>query len=184
MESGKRAGDSRGFPGRGDAGGDQAVGGAGPGGPRGGRSVRGGRDVHDEPRLRRTGEVGPGPGPVRVDPGDRHQRGERQRGHGPARRRQCPMHRRASPPRRMGCAADQVLVASTGVIGHQLPMEKVEAGLWKQALAAASPDVPMGSRPFLECDPDDRHPSQGRFSPALDRRSRRDAVLEWPRVRR
>ena len=38
---------------------------------------------------------------------------------------------------RLGCRPDQVLIASTGVIGHQLPMDKVEAGL-KQALAAAS----------------------------------------------
>jgi glutamate N-acetyltransferase/amino-acid N-acetyltransferase len=29
----------------------------------------------------------------------------------------------------LGCAAEDVLVASTGVIGHQLPMEKLEAGL-------------------------------------------------------
>ena len=35
------------------------------------------------------------------------------------------------PPRRslLGCRAEQILVASTGVIGHQLPMERVEAGL-------------------------------------------------------
>ena len=29
----------------------------------------------------------------------------------------------------LGCRAEQILVASTGVIGHQLPMPKVEAGL-------------------------------------------------------
>src|SRR4051812_26730780 len=29
----------------------------------------------------------------------------------------------------LGCRTDQVLVASTGVIGHQLPMPRVEAGL-------------------------------------------------------
>ena len=29
----------------------------------------------------------------------------------------------------VGCRADEVLVASTGIIGHQLPMEKLEAGL-------------------------------------------------------
>ncbi|AMV39787.1 bifunctional glutamate N-acetyltransferase/amino-acid acetyltransferase ArgJ [Planctomyces sp. SH-PL62] len=29
----------------------------------------------------------------------------------------------------VGCDARQVLIASTGVIGHQLPMEKIEAGL-------------------------------------------------------
>ncbi len=30
---------------------------------------------------------------------------------------------------RIGCRADDVLIASTGVIGHQLPMEKLEAGI-------------------------------------------------------
>jgi glutamate N-acetyltransferase/amino-acid N-acetyltransferase len=40
----------------------------------------------------------------------------------------------------LGCAAEAVLVASTGVIGHQLPMEKVQAGL-KAAMAVLSPDA-------------------------------------------
>jgi glutamate N-acetyltransferase/amino-acid N-acetyltransferase len=31
--------------------------------------------------------------------------------------------------RKVGCNADEVLVCSTGIIGHQLPMEKVEAGI-------------------------------------------------------
>lgn len=39
-----------------------------------------------------------------------------------------------------GCRPDQVLVASTGVIGHQLPMEKLEKGL-DDAFARLSPDV-------------------------------------------
>ncbi len=39
----------------------------------------------------------------------------------------------------LGCRADQVLVASTGVIGHQLPMDRVEGGL-REALARASAD--------------------------------------------
>jgi glutamate N-acetyltransferase / amino-acid N-acetyltransferase len=30
---------------------------------------------------------------------------------------------------RLGCRSDQVLVASTGVIGHQLPMDRIEAGV-------------------------------------------------------
>ncbi len=44
--------------------------------------------------------------------------------------------------RALGCRADQVLVASTGVIGHQLPMDRVEAGL-ADALARAT-DQPSG----------------------------------------
>jgi glutamate N-acetyltransferase/amino-acid N-acetyltransferase len=39
----------------------------------------------------------------------------------------------------LGCAAAEVLVASTGVIGVPLPMDKVEAGI-EAALAALSPD--------------------------------------------
>ncbi len=37
----------------------------------------------------------------------------------------------------LGCRAEQVLVASTGIIGHQLPMPKLEAGLG-DAVAALS----------------------------------------------
>jgi glutamate N-acetyltransferase/amino-acid N-acetyltransferase len=42
----------------------------------------------------------------------------------------------------LGCRPEQVLVASTGVIGHQLPMERLEAGLG-QAVAhlAADPEA-------------------------------------------
>jgi glutamate N-acetyltransferase/amino-acid N-acetyltransferase len=39
----------------------------------------------------------------------------------------------------LGCDPDAVLVASTGVIGHQLPMDRVQAGL-ERALAALAPD--------------------------------------------
>ncbi len=41
--------------------------------------------------------------------------------------------------RLLDCRADQVLVASTGIIGHQLPMDKLEAGL-AQAIAGLSPE--------------------------------------------
>ncbi len=41
--------------------------------------------------------------------------------------------------RLFGCRAEQVLVASTGIIGHQLPMEKLEAGL-EHAAAGLSRD--------------------------------------------
>jgi glutamate N-acetyltransferase/amino-acid N-acetyltransferase len=40
----------------------------------------------------------------------------------------------------LGCRTEQVLVASTGVIGHQLPMPRVEAGV-RAAFDAASADV-------------------------------------------
>src|SRR3954451_4157441 len=40
----------------------------------------------------------------------------------------------------LGCRAEQVLVASTGVIGHQLPMERLEDGL-DRASTLLSSDV-------------------------------------------
>ena len=39
----------------------------------------------------------------------------------------------------LGCAPDDVLVASTGVIGHRLPMDQIEAGV-REALKVASRD--------------------------------------------
>lgn len=40
----------------------------------------------------------------------------------------------------LGCRPDQVLVASTGVIGHQLPMDRVTAGV-RSALGATTADA-------------------------------------------
>ena len=40
----------------------------------------------------------------------------------------------------LSCQAEQVLVASTGIIGHQLPMERIESGL-EQAVARLQPDA-------------------------------------------
>ncbi|CAN5885687.1 bifunctional glutamate N-acetyltransferase/amino-acid acetyltransferase ArgJ [soil metagenome] len=42
---------------------------------------------------------------------------------------------------RLACQPEQILIASTGVIGHQLPMDKLEAGLdaaWNQVTEEAS----------------------------------------------
>ena len=39
----------------------------------------------------------------------------------------------------LGCGAEQILVASTGVIGHQLPMERLVTGL-EHAVALLTPD--------------------------------------------
>jgi glutamate N-acetyltransferase / amino-acid N-acetyltransferase len=44
----------------------------------------------------------------------------------------------------LGCRPEQVLVASTGIIGHQLPMEKIEAGI-----AAAVPALATSPQSFL-----------------------------------
>ena len=45
----------------------------------------------------------------------------------------------------LGCRPEQVLVASTGVIGHQLPMDRIEEGL-KRVSRQLSAD-PAASRP-------------------------------------
>jgi glutamate N-acetyltransferase/amino-acid N-acetyltransferase len=47
--------------------------------------------------------------------------------------------------RALGCPVEQVLVCSTGVIGHALPMEKVRAGI-DAALAALSAETEAGRR--------------------------------------
>ncbi len=97
------------------------------------------RHVHDEPDLCRTGEVVPRASAVRGHPSHRDQFGECQRGDRCAGVRQ---RRNERPPMRrslLGCRPEQVLVASTGVIGHQLPMDKIEAGL-DQAIPRLSPD--------------------------------------------
>jgi glutamate N-acetyltransferase/amino-acid N-acetyltransferase len=49
--------------------------------------------------------------------------------------------------RALGCDAHEVLVCSTGVIGHALPMERVRAGI-DAALAALSTD-PAAGQSFL-----------------------------------
>ena len=58
---------------------------------------------------------------------------------------------------RIGCAAGDVLVASTGVIGHQLPMDKLSAGL-QIALDGLSGDACAFSdreyRPRRHCSED------------------------------
>lgn len=54
----------------------------------------------------------------------------------------------------IGCRPEQVLVASTGVIGHQLPMERLEAGL-KSAFGQLSHDADafgLASRAILTTD--------------------------------
>jgi glutamate N-acetyltransferase / amino-acid N-acetyltransferase len=54
----------------------------------------------------------------------------------------------------LGCHPEQILVASTGVIGHQLPMDRLEAGL-AEALAQASTEASRfedASRAILTTD--------------------------------
>ena len=47
----------------------------------------------------------------------------------------------------LGCRPEQVLVASTGVIGHQLPMDRLEAGLDQGSSLSSQARVRASKRP-------------------------------------
>ncbi len=132
----------RGFRASGSQGGIEGVGIARHG--RAGRrsTVCGGRDIHDQPRLRRPGEVVPRAAARRRHPRHRDQLGQCQRRDRRARDWRTPGARRSEPPSFWVASLEQVLVASTGIIGHQLPMDKIEAGLAKAVAGlSASPEA-------------------------------------------
>lgn len=54
----------------------------------------------------------------------------------------------------LGCRPEAVLVASTGVIGHQLPMDRLEAGLERgvEALTASADGFELASKAILTTD--------------------------------
>jgi glutamate N-acetyltransferase/amino-acid N-acetyltransferase len=54
--------------------------------------------------------------------------------------------------RAVGCSADEVFVASTGVIGHPLPMDKIERGITAAANALSKDGLPDASRAILTTD--------------------------------
>ena len=93
------------------------------------RALCGGRHLHDQPRLRRPGEVVPGASPRGRHPGGRDQLGQCQCGDRRPGIGETPGAPPSVPPPFFGCEPEQVLVASTGIIGHQLPMDKIEAGI-------------------------------------------------------
>ena len=159
----------RGFRAGGREGWDQALGRAGsrPAGRR--RSVRGGGDVHHQPGVCRAGEVVSRPPSRRRHPRGGDQRRQRQRGH------RC---RRARPTSRrtaevagdlLACRPDQVLVASTGVIGRQLPMDRLEAGLARSPAELSAERRELPDR--RAGHPDHRHPPQDRLAAAQGRRA-------------
>ncbi|MBI4487038.1 MAG: bifunctional ornithine acetyltransferase/N-acetylglutamate synthase, partial [Acidobacteria bacterium] len=59
----------------------------------------------------------------------------------------------AETARIVGCPIEQVLVASTGVIGVALPMEKIRSGLPAAAMALAADQGPAAARAILTTDP-------------------------------
>ncbi len=54
--------------------------------------------------------------------------------------------------RSVGCKPDEVLVASTGVIGHPLPMEKIEAGILAAGRALRPEGLSKAARAILTTD--------------------------------
>jgi len=59
----------------------------------------------------------------------------------------------AEVARVVGCTAEQVLVASTGVIGVSLPFEKIRAGLPGALLALGADQGPLAARAIMTTDP-------------------------------
>ncbi len=54
--------------------------------------------------------------------------------------------------RAIGCKAEEVLVASTGIIGHPMPMEKVEAGIAAAGKALRADGLANAARAILTTD--------------------------------
>jgi len=59
----------------------------------------------------------------------------------------------ADVARLVGCTAEQVLVASTGVIGVSLPFDKIRAGLPAALLALGADQGPLAARAIMTTDP-------------------------------
>src|SRR6185436_5602082 len=53
----------------------------------------------------------------------------------------------------VGCPADQVLVGSTGVIGVNLPMEKLKAGIPEAFAALSASQGPQAAQAIMTTDP-------------------------------
>ena len=73
----------------------------------------------------------------------------------------------------LGCQPEQVLVASTGIIGHQLPMEKIEAGIAAAvpALSASPQSFETVASSIMTTDTRPRSSHSARRSPAGTSRS-------------
>ena len=151
------------------------------------RAARLGRAGARRPRSSRpTGAGGAGPRLARAPRAlrrrgarDRRQQRLRQRLH---RRRRACRSRATWPPRPralVGCPVEQVLVASTGVIGVALPIEKIRARPARGACAALGADQgALAARAIMTTDPFPKEAAaHGR-----DRRPRRQRSAAWPRA--
>ena len=82
----------------------------------------------------------------------------------------------------LGCLPEQVLVASTGVIGHQLPMDRLEEGLTR-AHAQLSP-APRELRNGRGRHSDNRHSPEADLATTRPPAISRTRCWEWPKGRR
>ena len=80
----------------------------------------------------------------------------------------------------LGCRPEQVLVASTGIIGHQLPMDRIEAG-HRTGNRRACGQAPNAFQTAAACHHDDRHPPQDRLAAPDHRRQDDHAAGASPR---
>ena len=63
------------------------------------------------------------------------------------------LRRTAETARLVGCPVEQVLVASTGVIGVSLPFEKIRSGLPAAIAALGTDQGPAAARAIMTTDP-------------------------------
>ena len=106
---------------------------------------------------------------------DRDQQRLRQRVHRPAGHGRRDARWRSSPPTASAAAIDQVLVASTGVIGVNLKMDKIRAGIPQAVAALAADGGAAAARAIMTTDP---FPKE--YAVEVDtRRSARSASAAW-----
>ena len=137
---------------------------------------RGGR-LHDQPRAGRAGRscrasIWRAPAASRAR--DRRQQRLRQRLH--RRRRACRSRARWPPRPRgcVGCPAEQVLVASTGVIGVALPIDKIRARPAGRVRARSARDQgAAAARAIMTTDPFPKEAAVARHDRRTRRRDRR-----------
>ena len=84
----------------------------------------------------------------------------------------------AETARLVGCPVEQVLVASTGVIGVALPMDKIRAGLPAAFAALGADQGPAAARAIMTTDPF----PEGSGGAGQHRRARGVASAAWPRA--
>ena len=114
-------------------------------------------------------------------PRNRGQCRQCQRGHGREGQRNA-ARTAAAAGSLLGCLPEQVLVASTGVIGHQLPMDRLEEGLTRAHTQLSRRAGELRNRRGRHSDNGHSQEADLRFTrlPAISR----TRCWEWPKGRR